>query len=179
MANCEHEIIGVQKIALYINKNVRYNFPNPAIENEVDLIAHATGSFVINEINEYPKWERVLDYSGNYKISYLDTFSFQLNGIENNVPEILRSLRNNRLGYVTEIITTGNKSLVFPAPVFLNEKNTKPIDSHSWQVSLSYRVPTFENYYNKLNTVLMIHSYLLVGENQILGDGSGAAIVAN
>lgn len=176
MANCAREIIGIKTIALYINSDVRIRRPNPAIENEVDLIAHATGSFVINETSEYPKWERVLDYSGNYKISYLDTFSFQLNGIENNVPEILRSLRNNRLGYVTEIITTGNNSLVFPTPVFLNEKNTKPINSHSWQVSLSYRVPTFQDYLIKLNTVLMIYNYILTGQNSVLG-GSNVAVI--
>ena len=179
MSNCVNEIIGVKKIALYINKGVRINRPDPSIENEVDLIAHAQGSFVINEVKEYPKWERELGFSGNYKQNYTDTFSFLLHGIENEVPEIIKSLRNNRCGYVVEIVTTGNKSFVFPAPVFLNENNTKQIDSHSWSVSLSYRVPTFEDRLIKLNTILMIYSYILVGDNQILGDGNGNPIVAN
>lgn len=179
MSNCISEIVGIKTIALYINKDVRINRPNPSIENEVDIIAHAQGSFVINEVKEQPKWERELGYSGNYKQNYSDTFSFLLHGIENNVPGILKSLRNNRLGYIAEIITTGNKSFVFPAPVFLNENNTKQIDSHSWSVSLTYRVPTFLDRLTKLNTILMVFSYILVGDNQILGDGQGNPIVAN
>ncbi len=178
MTNCNSEIIGVKKIALYINKDVRYNYPDPSIENEVDLIAHATGSFVINEVKELPKWERELGNSGNYKINYSDIFSFLLHGTENNVPEILQSLRNNRLGYITEIITTSNKSFVFPTPVFLNENNTKQIDSHSWSVSLTYRVPSLEDKLNKLNTLLMTQSYILLGGNNILGNGAGAAIIS-
>jgi hypothetical protein len=179
MANCNKEIATLKKLALYINDNVRINRPDPSKENEVDLIAHGQGSFVISDVNEVAKWERVIDFSGNYKQNYVDEFSFLLHGIENNVPGILESLRNNRLGYIAEIITTGNKSFVFPAPVFLNEKNTKAVNSHSWNVSLSYRVPTFENYLTKLNTVLMTQSYILVGANQVLGDGAGSAIVSN
>lgn len=173
------EIIGVQRMALYINKDVRYSYPDASIENEVDLIAHATGSFVINEVKELPKWERTITYSENYRQNYNDEFSFLLHGIENDVPEIIQSLRNNRLGYIVEIITTGSKSFVFPAPVFLNEDNTKQIDSHSWSISLSYRTPSFEDKLIKLNTILMVQSYILVGDNQILGDGAGRAIVAN
>lgn len=170
------EIIGVKSIGLYINKDVRLRRPDPSIENEIDLIAHATGSYIINEDKEQPKWERTLNYSGNYKTAYQDEFVFLLHGIENNVPEILRELRNNRNGYIVEVITTGNKSFVFPAPVFLNQSNTKQIDSHSWQVSLSYRVPTFEDYLIKLNTVLMIYNYVLTGNNSVLG-GSQAAVI--
>ncbi len=173
------EIVGVQQLALYINDSVRIRRPDPAIENEVDLIAHAQGSFVINEINEYPKWIRNTTYSGNYQPIYSDEFTFILHGIESNAPEIIESLRNNRLGYVVEIITTGNQSFVFPSPVFLNKENTKQIDSHSWQISLSYRIPSFKDKLTKLNTILMTQSYILVGDNQILGDGSGRAIVAN
>ena len=174
--SCQTEIIGVKSIGIYINQDVRLRRPDPSIENEIDLIAHATGSYVINEDKEQPKWERKLNYSGNYKISYQDEFTFLLHGIENNVPTILRELRNNRLGYIIEIITTGNKSFVFPTPVFLNQSNTKQIDSHSWQVSLSYRVPTLEDYLIKLNTVLMVYNYILGGNNVFLG-GSQSAVI--
>jgi hypothetical protein len=176
MSNCFNEIQGVKKIAFYINKDVQFNRPDPSVENEIDIIAHATGSFVINEVNELPKWERIQDYSGNYRIVYQDQFTFLLHGIENDIPSILRDLRANRLGYITEVVTTGNKSYVFPAPVFLNERNTKQVDSHSWQVSLTYRVPTFEDYLIKLNTVLMIYSYILTGSDSVLGGSSEAVI---
>lgn len=175
--SCQNEIIGVKSIGLYINKDVRIRRPNPSVENEVDLIAHAKGSYVINEDKEQPKWERTQDFSGNYKIAYQDEFTFLLHGIENNVPTILRELRNNRLGYIVEIITTGNKSYIFPNPVFLNKENTKPVDSHSWQVSLSYRVPTFDDYLIKLNTVLMIYNYILTGENSVLGGSANSAVI--
>jgi len=178
MANCFNEIIGIQRMALYINKDVRYNYPDPSNENEVDLIAHAQGSFVINEINEYIKWERTVNFSGNYKQNYIDNFSFLLHGIKSNAPGIITEMRNNRLGYIIEIITTGNKSYVFPAPVFLNKNNTKKIDSHSWNVSLSYRIPTFEDRLTKLNTLLMTQSYITLADNKILGDGTGKAIVS-
>ena len=172
------EIQGIRRLALYINSDVRINRPDASKENEVDIIAHGKGSFVIDEVIEVAKWEREINYSENYKPNFIDTFTFSLHGLKNNVPFILKSMRNNRLGYIVEIITTGNKSYVFQAPVFLNEDNTKPINSHSWQVSLSYRVPTFEDRLIKLNTVLMTESYILVGDNAILGNGDGA-IVSN
>lgn len=173
------EIQGIRKLALYINDNVRIRRPDPSKENEVDLIAHGEGSFVILDVNELMRWEREVDYSGNYKQNFIDTFTFLLHGIKNNVPEILESLRNNRLGYIAEIITTGGKSFVFPAPVFINEDNTKKVNSHSWEVSLSYRVPTFEDKLIKLNTVLMTESYILLGDDQILSSEPNTAIVSN
>lgn len=173
------EIVGIKSMALYINDNVRIRRPDTSKENEVDLIAHGTGSYVISDINELPKWERSIAYSGNYMQNFLDEFSFFLHGINNEIPEAIKNIRNNRLGYIVEIITTGNKSFVFPTPVFLNGNNTKQIDSHSWAVSLSYRKATFFDKLTKLNTILMTQSYILVADNQILGDGSGRAIVAN
>lgn len=158
---------------------MRINRPNPSVENEVDIIAHGQGSFIIDNTIEQPKWERKLNYSGNYKLNYIDIFTFNLHGILNNVPGILKSLRNNRLGYVTEIITTGGESFVFPAPVFLSEENIKKVDSHSWEVSLTYRVPTFEDKLTKLNTVLMAYSYILGGSNVILGGGNNIAVIGN
>lgn len=181
MADCTNgrEIIGLKAMALYINKDVRYNYPDASKENEVDIIAHAIGSFLIDQQNEEPKWERTLDYSGNYNQNYNDEFTFFLHGIQNNVPAILKSLRNNRLGYIVEIITTGNQSYVFPAPVFLNDKNTKKVNSHSWTVSLSYRVPTDLDKLDKLNTILMAYSYILGGNNTILGGGGNIAVISN
>jgi len=174
---CDREIIGILRMALYINKDVRFNFPDPSIENEVDIIAHAQGSYVISDVEEYQKWERSVSYSANYKQNYSDIFSFTLHGIDNNVPGIIQSLRNNRLGYICEIITKENKSFVFPCPVFLDEKNTKPIDSNSWNVSLSYRVPTFQDKYNKLNTLLMTESFVLIGGMSVLGWGAGQIVL--
>lgn len=173
------EIIGIKSLALYFNNNVRIRRPDPSKENEVDLIAHGKGSYIISDGDELPKWERSITYSGNYTQNFLDEFSFFLHGINNEIPEAIKNIRNNRLGYIVEIITTGNKSFVFPAPVFLNENNTKQINSHSWAVSLSYRTPTFFDKLIKLNTILMTQSYILVGDNKVLGDGAGRAIVAN
>lgn len=177
--SCRKEITSVSKIALYINKNVRFQYPDASNENEIDLIAHGQGSFIIDQVNEYPKWARELAYSGNYKVNYVDTFSFLLHGVETNVPSILRNLRNNRVGYIAEIITTGGYSYVFPAPVFLNQNNIKQINSHTWEVSLSYRVPTFEDRLNKLNTILMAYSYILGGDNVVLGGGNNIAVKGN
>lgn len=172
------EVVGIQQLALYINKGVRIRRPDPSVENEVDLIAHAQGSFIINEVKELPKWTRNTTYSGNYQPSYSDEFTFILHGIESNAPTIIEKLRNNRLGYVVEIITTGNQSYVFPTPVFLNSDNIKQIDSHSWQVSLSHRLPTFQDKLTKLNTLLMTQSYITLAQNRIWGDGTGQAIVS-
>jgi len=173
------EITGIRKIALYINENVRINRPNPSIENEVDLIAHATGSYTITDVNEQPKWERKVGYSGNGKQNFVDTFTFLIHGTENNTPEIIRNLRNNRLGYICEIITTGGKSLVFQSPVFINKNNVKNVNSHSWEVSLSYREPTFLDKLTKLNTVLMTNSYILGGESTVVGGGVNNALIGS
>lgn len=170
------EVQGVKALAFYINDDVRINRPDPSVENEVDIIAHSTGSFIIGDTYEYPKWERSIEYSENYKEQFTDKFTFILNGIENDVPLIIESMRNNRLGYVTEVVTTGNRSYVFPAPVFLDMENTKKINSHSWSVSLGYRVPTFQDRLIKLNTILMAYNYILGGDNSVLGGGGNEAI---
>jgi len=172
------EIVGIKSMGIYINEGVRYNYPDKSKENEVDLIAHAIGSYVISDINELPKWERIVNYSANYNQDYNDIFTFFIHGTENDTPEILKDLRNNRKGYIIEIITTGNKSYVFPSPVFLNEDNTKQVDSHSWVISLSYRTFSKKDKLVKLNTLLMTNSYILLGENKILGNGEGKAIVS-
>ena len=176
--SCSPEIIGITRIGIYINDHIRIRRPDPSKENEVDLIAHSQGSYTIQDINELPKWERTINNSENYKQSFEDRFSFVLHGINNNVPKIILDLRNNRLGYIVEIITTNGNSFVFPTPVFLDSENTKPINSHSWQVSLSYRVPTFQDKLKKLNTLLMTQSYIWLGGSNILGYGDGA-IVSN
>lgn len=170
------EITGIKSIALYINDNVSISRPDPSKENEVDIIVHGQGSYLISDITEYPKWERVLINSENFTQKFIDVFSFVLHGIENQIPQALKDIRNNRLGYIVEIITTGGKSFVFPTPVFLNSENTKQINSHSWSVSLSYRVPTFKDKLLKLNTLLMDNSYKIVGDNEILGYGEGALV---
>ena len=171
------EIQGVKTLAFYINDDVRIKRPDASKENEVDLIAHGTGSFIINEIIEQPKWERTIETSGNYKGTFIDKFSFILHGIENEIPEIILKMRNNRLGYVTEVVTRGNKSYVFPAPVFLDNENTKRIDSHSWNVSLGYRVPSHEDRLIKLNTIIMAYNYVLTGNNNVLAGGSDAIVI--
>lgn len=155
MADCTQEIIGVQKITLYINKNILYNFPDVSNENEVNITVNSEGSVIIEDVDQYPKWERINGQSGNYKQNFLDEFSFLAHGVENNVPEIIKDLRNNRLGFICVIKTTGNDNFIFQSPVFLNVANTKQIDSHSWNVSLSYRIKTFQNYLSVLNTVLI------------------------
>lgn len=178
LIDCVVEIAGVRRMALYINDDVRVNRPDPSIENEVDLIAHGTGSFVIDQVNELTRWKRQIEYSKNYKPIFKDTFTFLLHGLETNAPEILETLRNNRLGYIVEIITTGGKSFVFPAPVFMDEDNTKEVNSNSWQVSMSYRVPTFEDKLIKLNTTLMTSSYILIGNNGVMAVGSNIAAIS-
>ena len=172
------EVIGIKSIALYINDNVSISRPNPSNENEVDIIVHGQGSYLISDVNEYPKWERILINSENFTQKFIDSFSFILHGIENQIPQALQDIRNNRLGYIIEIITTGGKSFVFPTPVFLDSENTKRVNSHSWSVSLSYRVPTFKDKLLKLNTLMMDNSYVIIADNEILGYGEGA-IVSN
>ena len=175
---CSTEILGVYKMALYINKDVKYNFPNIDKPNEVDLIAHSVGSYVIDN-NDLPKWERTVNYSENYKQNYLDKFSFYLRGVENDVPGIIKNLRNNRLGYIVEIITLNKKSFVFPMPVFLSVENTKQVDENKWFVELTYRVRTFKDHFIKLNTILMTSSYILTGENTILSGENNGVIIGN
>lgn len=170
-ACCNTEIQGLKKIALYVNKDVRFNRPDISKENEIDLIAHSIGSVVIDCQNEYAKWQREINYSGNYKQNYMDTFVFNLHGILNNTPELLKTLRETRTGWICEIITKSNDSFVFPTPIFVSKAYLKDFNSHSWEIEMKYRVPTFDNYLIKLNSLLMTQSYILVDDNKILGDG--------
>jgi len=175
--NCE--IAGIQTLALYINKDVDFKFPNPAKKKEVNLIAHAIGSFTFGDSLELPTWRREIEFSANKKLLYSDTFTFFIHGIENEIPEIIEKLRNSRVGFIAEIITKGNKSFVFPAPVFVNKNSVKKVNSHSWAISLTYAVPTVQNYYIKLNTILMNYSYIYLGGNSVLGASNNLAITSN
>lgn len=175
---CSTEMLGVYRMALYINKDLTYNFPDISKPREINLIAHGSGSYVV-ENNDLPKWQRTVNYSQNYKQNYFDKFSFYLRGIENNVPEMIKNLRNNRLGYIVEIITLNNKSFVFPMPVFLSQENTKQVDENKWFIELSYRTETFKDYYIKLNTLLMTYSFVITGENTILSGENNGVITGN
>ena len=127
-------------------------------------------------MREQPKWNRIIDYSANYKQNYFDEFSFFLHGIENDVPTALETLRNTRKGFIAEVITTGGNSYVFQSPVFLNNANTKQVDSHSWNVTMSPRTATFLNYLIKLNTLILTGMFILVETGKLLGAGSQTLI---
>ncbi len=169
MANCINEIQGIQSISLYPNSGIQLIRPDISNENEVNLIADGAGSYTISNPVLLPKWERNVGYSGNYKQNYSDEFKFMVNGIENEIPAIIKDLRNNRVGYIAEILTTGNQNYVFQSPVFLNNANTKQIDSHSWQVSLSYRIPSFLNKLILLETILTNNPDILPVDVEIVG----------
>ena len=175
--NCT-EIAGIYRIALYVNRFVRYNRPDISIEDVVDFIVHAKGSVVIEPKNQ-PKWQREIAYSENYKPSYMDTFSFFLDGINNDTPSILDAIRKNRNGYILELITIDNRSLVFPTPVFISTNSIKEVNSRNWQVELKYREPTFNNYLDKNNTLLQTNNYLSFGSVGLFGVGSGNVLVEN
>ena len=169
MPNCPSEIIGVKSISLYLNSGIQLIRPDISNENEVNLIADGAGSYTISNPVLLPKWERIVGYSRNYKQNYSDEFTFMVNGIENEIPAIIKDLRSNRVGYIAEILTTGNQSYVFQSPVFLNNANTKQIDSHSWQVSLSYRIPSFLNKLTLLSTILTNDPDILPVDIEIVG----------
>ncbi len=152
----DKEIQGIKSISLYVNEGVIYNYPDLSNENEVDVIVLEDAYLTIDQVKQQPKWERIINYSQNYKQNYNDEFAFLLHGIENDVPETIKTLRNNRLGYIAVITTTSNKDYIFPTPIFLNENNTKQVDSHSWAVSLSYRIPSFENKLTLLDISLFV-----------------------
>ncbi len=176
--SCLPEISGLNSIAFYVNDGVELKRPDPNVENEVDLIQHLGGSVVI-EYPDKPKWSRKISYSGNYRQVYQDKFSFFLFGIENDTPDILTFLRSQRKGFITEIITQSNQSFVFPSPVFVSEIYEKKEDIRTWEVVLTYRQPTFKNRLKKLNTLLMVHSYILTGGSNIMGSGDFTPIVSN
>lgn len=179
MSECFNEIIGVRLFAFYINKDVTFYYPDPNNENQISLITHGVGTIVINDANEYPKWERIIDYSGNYRPNYVDNFSFYIHGIQNETPEILRLLRSRREGFIVEMQTQGGQSYVFKTPVFVNEKYTKQINMHSWEVVMSYRVPTFDNYLTKTNNMVMSGNYIWLDENSVLGQDGAIPIVTH
>lgn len=172
------EIAGIYKIALYVNKFVRYNRPDISIENVVDFIVHAKGSVVIEQKNK-PTWNREISYSENYKPNYSDTFTFFLDGINNDTPSILNAMRRNRNGYILELITVDNRSLVFPTPVYISKNSIKEINSKTWQVELKYREPTFNNYLDKNNTLLQTRNYLSFGSIGLFGVGNNTVLVEN
>jgi hypothetical protein len=176
--DCFNEIRGVKKLALYENNNVVFNYPDPDKETEIDLISYSGSYVIIDSVIEQPKWSRTVDFSGNYKQNYFDEFSFFLHGIENDTPEILETLRNNRKGFIAEVITVGNKSYVFQSPVFLNNSNTKQVDSHSWNVTMSPRTPTFLSYLTKLNTLILVGSFIIVEIGKLLGADATTLISA-
>ncbi len=174
---CYSEILGVKKLALYVNKGVKYRWPDASKETEIDLIAHAVGSIVIDDHNEYPRWFRANIRMDSGKIGYIDKFTFNLHGIFNDTPAIIENIINNRDGYIVELITTSGKSFVFPCPVIAKKDIEQPENEHSHEIELTYKVPTPYNYYTKLNDLLMIHSYILVYDNQILGTADGRPII--
>ena len=177
MSNCA-EIAGIYKIALYVNKFIRYNRPDVSIEDVVDFIVHARGSVIVNQENK-PTWSREISYSENYKPIYSDTFTFFLDGINNDTPEILQAIRSNRNGYILELITIDNRSLVFPTPVFISKNSIKEVNSRNWQIELKYREPTFNNYLDKNNTLLQTNNYLSFGSVGLFGVGLNTVLVEN
>ena len=172
------EAPGILTMALYANKGVKFMRSNIAIESEIDLINHAVASIVI-ENTELPTWKREIDYSDNYLEQYTDTFKFEFHGISSEIKDVLKLLRGRREGWIVEIITVDNQSFVFQSPVFVSKKYEKAENVRGWVVEMTYREPTKLDYLTKLNNLLMTNSYIYLGDNKILGDGTGTPIVAN
>jgi len=168
------ETAGISRMAFYVNKNVIIQRPDPAIENEVSLISYSGGSVTVDP-GDRPKWKREIDTGKNYVQTYIDSFSFQLNGLKSR--DILDFLRKQRKGFITEIITTGNESYIFPSPVFVSDIYSKENNSRDWTIELSYRVPTLLDKLTKNNTLLMTANYILVGGNEIMSSGTNEATI--
>jgi hypothetical protein len=125
--NC-HEILGLNKLALYENKGLKIFRPDISKKNEVDIIWSGSESYVVN-IETLPKWIREIDYSNNYRPVFSDRFVFYWYGNVNDTNVF--NLRKNRNGFIVEIITTDGLSFVFPSPVFVSEVNQ--IESNMFQ----------------------------------------------
>ncbi len=177
--NCDFpEITGVKTIAFYVDKGVSMNRPDPSVEDEVDLIAHGVGSVVV-DVTESPKWQRGIDHSENYGEIYKDTFLFNMYGTTQETRDTIKFFRENKAyGFITELILLDGRSFVFPTPVFVSIPTEKKANQRGWFLEMTYKVPTKQDYLTKLNTLLATQSYILVGNNLILGYGSGA-IVSN
>lgn len=156
MANCTNEIIGIKSLNLHINSNVIFYRPAVLVEGSINLIVEQAAFLTVSDFNQNSTWQRSLNYSGNYSQVFEDTLSFTLHSVENGTPAILQSMRNSRVGYVVEMTLKDNTNYVFQSPFFLSDANIKQINSHSWNVVLKYRKPTFKDYL--LNIVTITYS---------------------
>jgi hypothetical protein len=166
------ETPGIYTIGLYVNNGIKLRRPDPAIENEVDIISHQTATVFVP--NHYlPKWERIISYSENYSEQYEDIFSFSLFGIRSEIRNTLQYLRARREGFIVEIRTLDNQSFVFPTPVFVSANYEKPNNQRSWQIEMKYRQPTKNDYLYKLNNLIFSYSYIYWGADSAIFGATG------
>jgi hypothetical protein len=171
------EIIGVYQANLYINKDVTIRRPDISKENEVDIIAHSQGSFKI-ERQDNPRWKREINNSRNYKEVFQDTLIFELFGLNDNNEEVLSGIRNNRVGFIVELVLKEGRSIVFETPMFISIPTEKPENTRNYRIELQYKQPTFSNYLKKLNTIFFAYNLISLGGENILSANSNTIITA-
>jgi hypothetical protein len=162
------EPIGLKKLILYVNREVILNYPDPDVDFQVDVITHGFGTYEIKN-NEYPTWERQIDYSQNFDPEYTDIFRFNLYGIDDNTIQILKDLRTTRQGFIAEAQLKNGRSYVFPREVLVSGTSEKPENRNTWQIEMSYDLPTKEDYKIKLNTLVMNNNYIIFADSVHFG----------
>ena len=139
MINCVPDIIGVKSISLNQNEGITITRPNIAIESEINVTYPIKGTLVTNSVT----WARLVSYSDNYKKQFTDTFKFYLYGINPTTRAIIQELRTNRLGFIAELTLKNASVFLFQSPVFVSKITNKKDDLRTWEIEMSYRVPTF------------------------------------
>jgi hypothetical protein len=155
LMDCNNEILGVKTLLLYENNGVTITRPDIATENEINV--STTGETVLIENLYSPKWSQTIDYSGNYNEYFTDTFKFNLQGIDDVTIAKLYQLIDSRVGFLVELTTVSGDRFFFDSPVFVLDNETKKANSQTWEIELTYRVPTLKEY---LNVIDQLYYYL-------------------
>ena len=170
--------IGVYKAILYVNDNVQLNRPDISKENEVDLISYG-GGVVLIPFEDSPKWTRTRTTGDNYKEMFQDELSFFMNGLSENNNLILKTLRENKKGFLLELQLLNGQNILFQTPVFLKNAVTFDFNNGVHSVTVAYRVRTSLSYLTKLNDLIFAYSFYLVSGDEVLAYDLNNPLIIN
>ena len=138
---CDVEIVGVRSLSINTNEGITITRPDIAVENEVNVAYPVT----VLTTTDSPTWQRITSYSENYVKKFKDTFKFYLQGISTTERTIIETLRTGRKGFLVQATFNSGEVALFPSPCFVSSITQKKEDMRSWEIEMSYNVPTFND----------------------------------
>lgn len=138
---CDVEIVGIRSLSINTNNGITITRPNILVENEVNV----TYTTTVLTTTDSPTWQRVTSYSDNYVKKFKDTFKFYLQGISSTERTIIETLRTGRRGFLVQATFNSGDVVLYPSPVFVSSITQKKDDMRSWEIEMSYNIPTFND----------------------------------